>query len=603
MPTTVTTPPRASALSIALRSWLDLFARFARLAGPYWRSEESWRIWALTTALIALTAAQVGVAIAMNLWTESLFNALEQKVLGRFFLLIGLLAVIIGGNAAIVAIHLRIKRRIQVDWRRWLTRRVMDEWMTSGRHYQVTLIPGDHDNPDGRIAEDIRIATEYAIDLGHSLLYCAVLLISFTHILWTLSGPPRLDLGALHLYVPGHLVWVALLYAGAGTAVAVLLGQPLVRAANNRQAAEANFRFGLVHARENSLAIALLRGEPDECRRFLDLFRGAIGAWDRQTAALTHIFLFTASWSVLAQVFPVLVAAPRYIAGAITLGILMQTAQAFQQMVAALSWPIDNFAKAAEWRASVERVQGLHAALGALTRQVLPIERGTFTIARTPEPALSFRDFSLAGPDGHMVISGFDARVASGERVLISGEPGATVNLFKAVVGLWPWGRGRIEMPADARVFVMPQRPYLPIGPLRDAVCYPVAPEACGDRAIGEALRRVGLGHLTTRLDESATWDAVLSAGEQQRPGFARLLLHRPNWILIQEAIDALDAAGETEMVHLLRDEFPAATVINIGHRPVLGGYYQRIFTVTRADGVAIIEETGGGPAGKTPVA
>jgi putative ATP-binding cassette transporter len=592
MPTNLIRPSPRGSIFGALRSWLDLFVRFARLAGPYWSSEDAWRVRALTTALIVLTAAQVGIAIAMNLWTERLFSALEQKALSRFFLQIALLAVIIAGNAAIAAAHMWVKRRIQIDWRGWLTRRLTDEWMTSGRHYQVTLIPGEHDNPDGRIAEDIRIAAEYAIDLGHSLFYCIVLLISFTQILWTLSGPPLVNFGAVHFYLPGHLVWIALLYAAGGTALAVLLGQPLVRAANSRQTAEANFRFGLVHARENSLAIALLRGERDERNRFISLFRGAIGAWSGQTTALVHILLFTASWSVLSQVFPVLVAAPRYIAGAITLGILMQTAQAFQQMVGALSWPIDNFAKAAEWRASAERVQGLHAALGSLTQQVLPSDRSTFSRVRNPEAALVFHDFSLAAPDGRVVIAGFDARIEAGERVLISGEPGATVNLFKAVVGLWHWGRGRIEVPSEVRIFIMPQRPYLPIGTLRNAVCYPMAAESCGDAAIGDSLRRVELGDLAARLDECATWDLELSAGEQQRLGFARLLLHRPSWILIQEAIDALDAAGEMEMLQLLRDEFPDATVITIGHRPPLDGYYQRIFTVVRAEsGVALIAE------------
>ena len=239
-----------------ISDWIRFLARFLRLAGPYWTSAEKWRIWLLTFLLIVLTAGQVALAIAFNSWYENFFDALEKRVLARFLLLIGLLLLIIAGTAGVTTIHLLIKRRIQISWRDWLTRRVVNEWMTSGRHYQVAQIPGDHDNPDGRIAEDIRITAEYAIDLAHSLFYCLLLLISFTQILWRLSGPPELRYGGLDLYIPGHMVWVALIYSAAGSAIALMLGWPLIRAANTRQSAEANFRFGLVRTRENSLAIA-----------------------------------------------------------------------------------------------------------------------------------------------------------------------------------------------------------------------------------------------------------------------------------------------------------------------------------------------------------
>ena len=210
--------------------------------------------------------------------------------------------------------------------------------MADGRHYLVTHMPGEHDNPDGRIAEDIRISSELAIDLSHSLFYCVLLLISFTQILWRLSGEPWVEIFGLRLYMPGHLVWIAVVYAAVGTSVALLLGRPLVKAANNRQSQEANFRFGLVHARESGLAIALVHGESDERRRLGGLFGAAARAFDRQTEALAHLYYFASAWSVLSQVFPVLVAAPRYIGGSISLGVLMQTAQGFQQMIAALSW-------------------------------------------------------------------------------------------------------------------------------------------------------------------------------------------------------------------------------------------------------------------------
>jgi putative ATP-binding cassette transporter len=343
------------------------FARsFWRLAGPYWRSERRRAAWALTLAVVALTGAQVAVPVAINLWSERLFDALEQRAMAEFLWLVGALAGILAASVLVTTTHLWVKRRLQVDWRAWLTRRLTGEWMRAGHHYELTLIPGDHDNPDGRIAEDVRIATEHAIDLAHSLLYCLLLLVSFTQILWSLSGAPQLTVLGLELYLPGHLVWVALLYAGVGTAATVLLGRPLVQAANLRQVREASFRFGLAHAREGSLSIARLHAEDAERRRLGQLFREAARAWDGQTRALRNLFVFSSGWTVLSQAFPILIAAPRYIGGSITLGVLMQSAQAFQQMVSALTWPIDNLPKLAEWRASAGRVLGLHRAIGRL---------------------------------------------------------------------------------------------------------------------------------------------------------------------------------------------------------------------------------------------
>lgn len=580
-----------------IRGWLRFLLLFLRLTLPYWKSEARWIGGILTALLIVLTAAQVVIAIAFNLWYEKLFSALEDRALGRFVLLLAVLGLIIGGSAGVTATHLWVKRRIQVSWREWLSRRIVNEWMTSGRHYQVAQIPGDHDNPDGRIAEDARIATEYAVDLAHSLFYCLLLLVSFTQILWMLSGPPWVRLGEVEFYLPGHMVWVALAYATVGSTVALTLGWPLVRAANIRQTAEANFRFGLVRARENSLAIALQSGEADERRNLFDFFRGAVAAWNRQTAALLRIFLFSSSWSVLSQVFPILVSAPRYIGGAITLGVLMQTAQAFQQMVSALSWPIDNLSKAAEWRASVERVLGLHDAIARLTRQVQTADQATITLEPLGRPALSFQDCTINEPDGREAVTRFRAEIRTGERVLISGDPGATVKLFKAVAGLWPWGRGRIGLPSDGDIFFMPHRPYVPLGTLRDAICYPTDPSTCEDGAIRGALARVGLDDLATRLDDHDTWENVLPAADLQRLGFARLLIHRPRWIFLQDATDSLSPANEVAMMRLLHDAFPKAAIITIGQPSILGGLYRRHLVFERTNQRAHLRDVADGPA------
>ena len=580
-----------------LISWPQFFKIFWRIAGGYWSSEEKLKVRLLTLALLVLTVCQVGVPVALNRWMRWLFDALEQKAMHQFAELSWILLVILVSNVSIVNLHLRVKRRLQIGWRAWLSRKVERNWMMAGRHYQLAYLPGPHDNPDGRIAEDIKNATEFAIDLGHSLFYDLLLLVSFTQILWTLSQAPYLVIGNTPYFVPGYLVWLAVIYAGLGSAIALALGRPLIRAVDRRQTTEADYRFGLSHARENALGIALARGEVDVRRRFHELFGGVVGAWDAVTRALANMFFYSSSWSVLSQVFPTLVVAPRYIAGLITLGVLIQSAQAFQQMVGALSWAIDNLGKVADWRASAERVFGLVEAVDRFDELVCATTGKPIRMVPSERPVLAFRDFATTTPVGQPQIRNMNAEIGPGERVLMTGETGAASTILKAVAGIWPWGDGTIELPHDAKLFFMPPRPYLPSGTLRDAIDYPVSDPAPDDATITAALQRVGLDHLMKRLDEIGNWDQILTAEDQQRIGFARLLLKRPEWILMEEATDSLDPAGHQAMIALLREEFPEDTVIAIGHGDALVGTETRRFLLERADDSITVNEVEVQPA------
>lgn len=552
------------------------------LTGRFWTGRRCWRARALTVALVALTAGQIAVQVLINLWSASLFDALEARAMDRFLSLVGLFAGLLAGGMTITATHLLVKRRLQYEWRRWLTGRLLGEWMAEGRQYQITYLPGEHDNPDGRIAEDIRITTEYAVDLAHSFLYCLLLLLSFTQILWALSGSPTVGLFGITVTIPGHLVWIALLYASAGTTLALLLGRPLVRAVHRRQAAEADFRFGLAQGREDADAIALLRGEAAERRRALELFAGIGTTWRRQTRALTNIMAFTSSYSILSVAFPVVVAAPRYIAGTITLGVLMQCVQGFQQMAAALSWPIDNLAKVADWRASVDRVLGLHTALGTLATG--RADDTGIRIVRGSEPRLDIVGLTIREPNGTPVITGYHGAIRAGERVLVSGDPGAAVKLLKAVAGLWPWGSGRIALPAGARITVLPHRAYMPAGTLAAALSYPDADGRFTVEAMRAALRRVGLGYLSERLGDRENWRRVMATAERQRFGVARLLLHGGDWIIMQEATDALDHAGVAEMMAVIHNAFPDAAVFTVGFHGGLEAFHDRLLVLERGD-------------------
>ncbi len=566
--------------------------RFLRLAGGYWFGRTRVTVWALTVALIVLTIGQVSIPVLINLWSERLFDALEQRSMDRLMTMIGVVGLIIVYNIVIVVFHLRVKRRLQMGWRDWLTRKLLEDWLRRGRHHQIAYMPGEHDNPDGRIAEDIRITAEVAIDLGHSLTYCALLLVSFTNILWMLSGTLTVTVFGSELSVPGHLLYVALIYAVVGTSIAMLIGQPLVNAVNRRQGYEADFRFALARIRENGQTIALLHGESAERGHLTGLFAGVARGWNRQTAALANMMVFSASYSVLSAAFPILVAAPRYITGAITLGVLMQTAQAFQQTVGALSWPIDNLPRAAEWRASVERVLNLHDALVRLDREVCDVPDGHIQVVRADEhKSLTFAGVAIDEPNGTAVVHPFDLEVRPGDRVLIGGDATATIRLFRAVAGVWPWGRGLITLPAHTRVFFMPERPYLPHASLRAVLAYPGTAASVADDRATAALVSVGLPDLVDRLDSLDRWDEVLSVPERQRLGFARLLIRRPDWIFLEDATDSLDPPAEEELLTLMERELPHATLLTIGHHVGLDAHHGRKLVLERTNGAVTLRE------------
>lgn len=559
-----------------MRNTSRFFIQFVRLAGPFWNSENKTKIRGLSLALIALTVLQISISVIITEWSAYLFDALEQRSMSRLFTQIGLIILIVIANMAITAIHLTIKRRLQLDWRGWLTDRLISQWMFEGRHYLVTHISGEHDNPDGRIAEDIRIATEYAIDLLHTLLYCILLLISFTEILWSLSGVITLNLGLFEMPIHGHLVWLSFIYAASASMLGWWIGRPLTTATDSRQTVEANFRFALVKARENSQAIALIHGERHENPHFHRLFGDIVSAWNQQTMAWTKIIMFSSGYSVMSLAFPILVAAPRYILGSITLGALMQSAQAFQQMVSALSWPVDNMGKVAEWRASVERVLGLNKALNELEREIARPDSHRVQIVKLEESILRFRDLCLTRLDGIVCVTCLNEEIHAGERVLIDGNVFTGNKLFKAIAGLWPWGEGRIELPDDEVLFFMPSRTYLPTDTLRAAVCYPADGINFELASIETAFELSGVKELIPQLDEIGDWERNLEREQQQRLGLVRLLLHKPKWILMQEAFAALEPEAELELVRLIHKLLPNSAILTISKQPAIQKLHSR---------------------------
>jgi len=564
------------------------FAACRGLTGGYWTDPGQWRARLLTGALALLVIIQAGLAIRLNIWSADLFDALERRSTEHAIAQVVIFLLLVLGMMLANTLHVLVRRQWQIDWRRWLTRRVLDRWMAEGRHYQAELIPGDHANPDGRIAEDIRIATEHTVDMASSLLYSALLLFAFVGILWSLSG--LVLLGGVGL--PGHLVLLAFAYAGIGAAIAFMLGRPLVRATDARQTREADFRFSLALAREAGEPIAIARGETRERLRLSDVFAAMLPSWRGQTIGLARLAAFSAVHGTLAGVLPLLVGTPRFLDGSLSLGRLIQSAAAFQQVTGALSWPIDNLARLAEWRASVERVLALEDAVETVAQEAARRGETAINLDRNPGSWIGAQELSVAAPDGTAILPPLTLWVEPGEHILVDGDAEPMDTLFRVLAGIWPWGRGMLDLPDEASMMAVGARPFLPEGRLRDALIFPQSPDVQDEATLLAVLDSVELGYLAPRLDEHADWGRILGAAELQRISFARMLLRRPGWIVLGHATDALGQEHANQLLRLLTNALPQAGIVMISRHDGSNAMFSRRLTLERsASGEVLLTE------------
>jgi putative ATP-binding cassette transporter len=540
---------------------------------PYFNSEERWSARGLLAATVMLNLATVVFAVLYNDWYRLFYNALQERSEPQFWEQLLHFAGIALGSVVCVAYRVYLVQILEMRWRRWLTDDFVERWLGNRVYYWMEMSK-ETDNPDQRICEDLKHFVDGLIGLGLGFLNALATLVSFLVILWTLSGSLSMVLWGRQITVPGYMVWAALVYAIGGSLLTHRIGRPLIGLSTIQAGFEADLRFRLQRLRENAEGVALYAGERSEqitlSRQLVDI----TGNWNMLARAQKRLNWASSSYVQIGLIFPFLTAAHRFFTGGINLGGLIQITDSFEKLRAALSWFIDNYATIANWRACVDRLLAFQGNLDA----VLEGQDGLAGIHLQDAGCdIQLQGCELALPDGRVVLRRVDFIVKPGDRIMVSGPSGSGKStLFRAIAGIWPFGRGSILRPEHAQILFLPQKPYLPIASLREVVAYPSEAAAFTDAAMVEILQLCRLPELVSRLAEVQHWAQQLSPGEQQRLAFARALLHKPEWLFLDEATSALDEDTEHEMYRLLHEHLQGTAIVSIAHRLAVQKYHDR---------------------------
>jgi putative ATP-binding cassette transporter len=559
---------------------------FFRMARGFWTGPTKLRAWLLTLGVLAFVLANLAAALGVNRWNKFFFDALEQKNLGNVYLGIGIVLALTVASAAASVGQVHMRMRLQLRWRQWLTGHLIDRWLRDRRFYQLNIIGGEASNPEFRIADDARLAIEPLVDFAHGITNAVLAAAAFIGVLWAVGGSIRIDAFG-GVVIPAYMVLAAVLYSGVTSLATILIGRPLIRRTEAKNTGEAQLRYELTRVRDSAENIALIGGDDDERARLKQTFAELARRWIRVIIQQARMTWISYSNLVLAPAVPLILGAPKYLSGELSLGELMQVATAFTQVQVALNWLVDNAIRLAEWFASAQRVTELTDALQDLENTIgIYGSSETIVLGESPDGRIHIRDLSITQQNGRVMVEGADTIVERGEKVMVKGESGTGKStLIRAMAGLWPWGSGEILRPAGASIAFMPQRPYIPLGTLRHAVLYPATDLDVPDDRIADALKRCGLRHLLPRLDEEDQWDNILSGGEKQRLAFARLLVNPPDIIIMDEATSALDEVSQAQMMEFLRTDLAESTVLSVTHRPGLEEYFEREINLMREGG------------------
>ena len=566
-----------------------LLERFWISGRGFWGERGDRIAWIASVGLLLLIIFNVAVQYGINVWNCEIFDAIEKRdsatVLWLSAVFFPLAFTSVGLGVAEVFARMGIQRR----WRAWLTDNVVSRWLNNGRYYQLNLVGGDHKNPEYRIAEDLRIATDAPVDFVAGVTSAVLSAATFIAVLWTIGGALTFSLGGTALTIPGFLVVAAVGYAALASTAMALIGRRFVAISESRNQAEAEYRYVLTRVREHGESIALLGGEAEERDGIDKSLRNVLKQWALLCGQHMRTTVVSHGSRIIAPVVPVLLCAPKFLDGSMTLGQVMQAASAFTIVQSAFGWLVDNYPRLADWNACARRIASLMVSIDALERAETGDDIGRITRGETTGDAmLSLNELTVTLGDGTAVVDQAEVLIESGERLLVAGDSGSGKStLVRAISGLWPWGSGRIDIHPDRRLFMLPQRPYVPSGTLRRATAYPGAADDWTAEQIKEALDKVGLAHLKDKIEEEAPWDQTLSGGEKQRLAFARLFLHNPDVVVLDEATSALDAKSQDKMMELVTKELSGATLVSVAHRAELEAFHSRKIVLARRKGGA----------------
>jgi vitamin B12/bleomycin/antimicrobial peptide transport system ATP-binding/permease protein len=563
---------------------------FGRFAGGFWRGATCFRAWALTLGLGAFLILSTGATVALNHWNRWFFDSLENRDVAGLTHAVVLFGAIIVAMAAIGVGIVLTRETLQVRWRAWIVEHLVDRWLSRQRFYHLNVTGKEPPNPEYRISDDTRWATEPLVDLGIGLVLAVVGAAAFISILWTVGGSYTLDLGSLGpVTIPAYMVVVALAYGFLASGLMLWVGAQLVGFVGRKNEAEGYFRFAMMRIRDNAESVALMNGARYEQAVLGRFYDTVVARWMAIVWQHGHQTWITNSSGPMIPIIPLLFAAPKYISGDLTLGQVTQLAAAFVQVQIAISWVVDNYSRVAEWYASARRVMDIVDACEAIDPE---IDKTSPKPARPDEGAVvRLADFEIADGTGRPLLSGVDLSAGAGEAVHVHGDSSTGKStLVRVLAGLWPAARGGLTLPDRSEVMIAPQKSYLPLGSLKGALLYPDPTLQVPDETLRAALDKVELSALASRLDEVARWDQVLSNGERQRLAMARLLIHRPRVIILDDALSALDGSAQTALLARLRSELPDATVVSLAQRPAPSGAHDRQLVLhRRADNTAFM--------------
>src|SRR5215831_9799641 len=567
-----------------------LLTRFWISARGYWGQSGDRLAWPFSIGLMLLIIGTVGFQYGINVWNRAIFDAIEKRDSATVFHLTALFFPLAIGSVAFGVAQVFARMKIQRRWRAWLTSSVLDRWLANGRYYQLNLVDGDHNNPEYRIAEDLRIATDSPVDFIAGVSSALLSAATFIVVLWTIGGALTITLGGAAWTIPGFLVIAAIVYAAIASGSIMVIGRRFVQYSEDKNQAEAEFRYTLTRVRENGESIALLGGEEEERDGIDRTFGNVLRQWATLAGQHMRTTLVSQGSGIIAPVVPLLLCAPKFLDGSMTLGQVMQAASAFTIVQSAFGWLVDNYPRLADWNACARRIASLMVSIDALERAETGDDIGRITRDETKDDSmLSLSELTVTLGDGTAVVDQAEVVIEPGERLLVAGDSGSGKStLVRAISGLWPWGSGRIDIHPDRRLFMLPQRPYVQAGTLRRATAYPGAADDWTAEEIKEVLDKVGLEHLKDKIeDEETPWDQTLSGGEKQRLAFARLFLHNPDIVVLDEATSALDANSQDKMMEALIKELPGATLVSVAHRAELEDFHSRKIVLARRKGGA----------------